>query len=145
MLSVHFDGSGVLWIPAFAGMTCWMMRYCMCKLVVTVMSLLLMAGCSSTGPRPGYYITSTEMQAVYGTYALSNGDTLRITRDHNRDWAVSNRLGRTEIVPVDSIGFVEKAGILRYTFTPLPFTTEVRIDGLAPPTAYAAVFGRASP
>jgi hypothetical protein len=114
------------------------------QLVASMTSLLLAAGCSAPGPRPGYYITSTEMLQVYGTYALSNGDTLRITRDHNRDWAVSNRLGRTEIVPVDSIVFVEKAGILRYTFTVLPFTTEVRIDGLGPPTAYATVVGSAS-
>ena len=114
------------------------------QVVAAVMSIVL-AGCSAPGPRQGYYITSTEMQAVYGTYALSNGDTLRITRDHNRDWAESNRLGRTEIVPVDSIVFVEKAGILRYTFTPLPFTTEVRIDGLAPPTAYAALVGSTRP
>jgi hypothetical protein len=108
------------------------------------MSLLFLAGCASTGPRQGYYITPTEMLDVYGTYALSNGDTLRISREHNRYWAETTRLGRAEIVPVDSLVFVEKAGILRYTFTPLPFATEVRIDGLAPPTAYAAVFGSAS-
>jgi hypothetical protein len=114
------------------------------QLIAAVMSLLLLAACSSPGPRQGYYVTPDEMRDVYGTYALSNGDTLRITREHNRYWADTNRLGRAEIVPVDSLVFVETAGILRYTFTPLPFTTEVRIDGLAPPTAYAAVTGTSS-
>jgi hypothetical protein len=101
----------------------------------------LVAGCSSPGPRQGYYVTPTEMLDVYGTYPLSNGDVLRITREHNRYWAETKRIGKMEIVPVDSLVFVERAGILRYTFTPLPFTTEVRIDGLGPHNAYTSLFG----
>jgi hypothetical protein len=101
----------------------------------------LVTACSAPGPRQGYYVTPTEMIDVYGTYPLSNGDVLRITREHNRYWAETRRLGKLEIVPVDSLVFVERAGILRYTFTPLPFTTEVRIDGLGPPNAYTALLG----
>jgi hypothetical protein len=109
---------------------------------VALMSLAaLVTACSAAGPRQGYYVTPTEMFDVYGTYPLSNGDVLRITREHNRYWAETRRIGKMEIVPVDSLVLVERAGILRYTFTPLPFTTEVRIDGLAPPNAYAALFG----
>jgi hypothetical protein len=99
-----------------------------------------LAACSASGPRESYYVTPTEMLDVYGTYPLSNGDVLRVTREHNRYWAETKRIGKMEIVPVDSLVFVERAGILRYTFTPLPFTTEVRIDG-APPNAYTTLFG----
>jgi hypothetical protein len=104
-----------------------------------------LCGCvSSSEPRAGYYITPYEMMDVYGTYTLSNGDTLRITREHNRYWAEMHRTGRVEIVPVASMVFVEKAGALRYTFTPRPFDTEVRIDGTDPPNAYVSVLGSAS-
>jgi hypothetical protein len=84
------------------------------------------------------------MLEVYGTYALSNGDTLTISREHKRYWAEMKRTGRAEIVPVASLVFVEKSGVLRYTFTPLPFTTDVRIDASEPPTALAAVLGTRS-
>jgi hypothetical protein len=107
-----------------------------------LMSLLaVVAACSASGPRAGYYVTPTEMLDVYGTYPLSNGDVLRISREHNRYWAETQRIGKMEIVPVDSLVFVERAGILRYTFTPLPFTTEVRIDGLGPHDAHTSLFG----
>lgn len=108
---------------------------------ITAGCAMSLAGCSAPGPRQGYYVTPAEMLEVYGTYPLSNGDVLRITREHNRYWAETRRLGKMEIVPVDSLVFVERAGILRYTFTPQPFTTEVRIDGLGPPNAYTALFG----
>jgi hypothetical protein len=101
-------------------------------------------GCvSSHEPRAGYYITPYEMMDVYGSYTLSNGDTLRITREHNRYWAEMGRTGRVEIVPVDSLVFVERAGLLRYTFTPRAFDTEVHIEGTAPPNAWAATLGSA--
>jgi hypothetical protein len=110
-------------------------------LIAILSSSLLLVACTATGPRQGYTITPTEMLDIYGAYALSNGDTLKITREHNRYWAETKRLGRIEIVPVDSLVFVEKAGILRYTFTPHAFTTEVRIDGTEPPSAWAALSG----
>jgi hypothetical protein len=113
-------------------------------LIAVLSSSLLLAACTATGPRQGYTITPTEMLDIYGAYTLSNGDTLKITRAHKRYWAETKRLGRIEIVPVDSLVFVEKAGILRYTFTQQAFATEVRIDGLGPPTAYAAVSGTSS-
>jgi hypothetical protein len=116
-----------------------------CLLAATLTaSALSLSACSAHGPRQGYYVTPEEMLDVYGTYPLSNGDALRITREHNRYWAEMKRIGKMEIVPVDSLVFVETAGILRYTFTPLPFTTEVRIDSLGPHNAYTALFGSSS-
>jgi hypothetical protein len=103
----------------------------------------LLAGCAANGPRQGYYITPTEMLEVYGSYALSNGDTLKISREHRRYW-VETRGGRVEVFPVDSIVFIEKSGLRRFTFTPLPFTTEVRIDVATNPADFAALVGNRS-
>ncbi|GAB3442710.1 hypothetical protein NX773_05020 [Massilia solisilvae] len=116
-----------------------------CSALAAATGCILIAGCSAPGPREGYYLTPLETLDVVGTYPLSNGDTLRITREHSRYWAQTGRIGKVEIVPVDSLVFAEKAGMLRYTFTPLPFTTEVRIDGLAPPNAYSALLKGAGP
>jgi hypothetical protein len=102
-----------------------------------------LGGCASNAPRSGYYINPTDMKQVVGTYALSNGDTLRITREHNRTWAEMQRTGRVEIVPVAYLVFVEKAGALRYRFTQGAFDTDVHIEGTAPPTARAAMLGSA--
>lgn len=113
------------------------------KLFICALAATL-AGCASGTPHIGYYVTPVEMQQVYGTYALSNGDTLRITREHNRYWAEMQRTGRVEIVPVASLVFAERAGPLRYTFKERAFDTEVQIEGTAAPTAYAAMLGSAS-
>ncbi|MFL6674246.1 MAG: hypothetical protein ACJ8LG_13270 [Massilia sp.] len=109
---------------------------------VLLTSLSVLAGCA--GHAPGerhYYITPAEMHDVYGAYPLSNGDVLKISREHRRYWAEMNRTGRFEIVPVDSIVFVEKGGSIRLTFEPLPFTTQVQVDGVADSVAQAPVWG----
>jgi hypothetical protein len=111
-------------------------------IVAVMMGGALLAGCANNAPRLGYAITPNEMLEVYGSYALSNGDTLRISREHRRYWAESTQAGRVEIVPVDSIVFVEKNGPRRYTFTPLPFTTELRITSSS--ATYAALSGSSS-
>jgi hypothetical protein len=111
-------------------------------IVAVMMGCVLLGGCASNAPRQGYYITPTEMLEVYGTYALSNGDTLKIFREHRRYWAETKQAGPVEIVPVDSIVFVEKNGPLRYTFTPQPFTTGLRITSSS--AAYATLSGSTS-
>ncbi|MGZ5201967.1 MAG: hypothetical protein ACXWC4_19580 [Telluria sp.] len=114
------------------------------RLCLSAAVIAALGGCASDAPRAGYYITPYEMTDVYGTYVLSNGDTLRITREHRRYWAEMTRTGRVEIVPVAHLVFVERAGALRYTFTTGSFDTKVHIEGTAPPNAYAAVLGSAS-
>jgi hypothetical protein len=112
---------------------------------VVLSSLALLGACASQAPG-SYTITPTEMQDVYGVYPLSNGDVLRVSHEHNRYWAEMHRTGRIEIVPVDSIVFVEKGGSMRFSFAPLPFTTEVRVDGVGDPTAsaLASAWGQSS-
>jgi hypothetical protein len=111
--------------------------------MLSTLALLAAPGCSvQSGHQPHYYVTPVEMLEVYGTYPLTNGDVLRISRDQRRYWAEMHSTGRMEIVPVDSIVFQEKDGNLRFTFKPLPFTTAVRVDGLGgPETQMASVFG----
>lgn len=104
-------------------------------------SLALLSACGAQADP--YYVTPVEMLEVYGTYSLNNGDVLKISREHRRYWAEMRQTGKIEIVPVDSIVFVEKGGRLRFTFTPQPFATDVRIDGInLSDVAFAAVVGR---
>jgi hypothetical protein len=104
-------------------------------------SLALLSACGAQAE--SYYVTPVEMLEVYGTYALDNGDVLKISREHRRYWAEMRQTGKIEIVPVDSIVFVEKGGRMRFTFTPQPFATDVRIDGNnLSDMAFAAVAGR---
>ena len=98
------------------------------KLCLVAAMCAALTGCASNTPHSGYSISPVQMQEVYGHYALSNGDTLSISREHNRYWAEMGRTGRVEIVPVDDLVFVEKAGWLRYTFTPKAVDTEVQIE-----------------
>jgi hypothetical protein len=114
------------------------------KLLLCAAACAALSGCASQTPRSGYYINPTDMKQVVGTYALSNGDTLHVTREHNRVWADMGRTGRVEIVPVAYLVFVEKAGALRYTFTQGAFDTDVHIEGTAPPNAYVATLGSAA-
>jgi hypothetical protein len=105
-------------------------------------SLALLSACGGVEADP-YYVTPVEMLEVYGTYALNNGDVLKVSREHRHYWAEMRQTGKIEIVPVDSIVFVEKGGKLRFTFTPQPFATDVRIDGIAlSDVAFAAIWGR---
>ena len=111
--------------------------------VILLCSLAVLGACSS--PQQHHYgITPVEMLDVYGVYPLSNGDVLKVSREHNRYWAEMKNTGRFEIVPVASIVFVEKGGGIRLTFEPLPFTTEVRVDGVGNPaaTALASAWGQ---
>lgn len=93
---------------------------------------LLLAGAAGAAlaDRPGYVITPNELREVLGSYQLSNGDTLRVSRDHGRTWAEMDATGRIEIVPVGSIVFVEKNGPLRLRFTPQGFDSDVTVEGL---------------
>src|SRR4051812_17056212 len=89
-----------------------------------------------------YYITPGEMLEVYGSYRLSNGDVLKISREHRHYWAEMGATGRFEIVPVDSIVFAQKGGNILLSFEPKAFTTQVRVDGVGSPSASAApVYG----
>lgn len=93
-------------------------------------------------PQRHYYLTPVEMLEVYGTYRLSNGETMRITREKRRDWADMPSTGKVEIVAVDSIVFVTRDGNLRLEFTPLAFATDVKIRYMAGVRAVAALDGR---
>jgi len=90
--------------------------------------MVLLAACSTAGSHTPYFLTPAEVGAVRGTYNLSNGDILRISSEQRRYWAEMKSTGRIEIIPVDSMVFVAKDGSTRFTFTPVPFTTDVRIE-----------------
>ncbi len=114
------------------------------KLWLCAAAMAALSGCASNTARSGYHITPGEMRQVFGTYALSNGDTLRVTREHNRYWADMPVTGRIEIEPVASIVFVDKpGGQLRYTFTEGAFDTDVHIVGYAPLGGPAVALGSA--
>jgi hypothetical protein len=82
-------------------------------------------------PRYHIILWPNEARLVYGTYELSNGDVLKVSRSGRHFWAEMGYTGRIEIVPVDWYVFVEKGGNLRFTFIPYGFPDEVKISGLA--------------
>lgn len=89
--------------------------------------------------RDNYHITPYEMLEVYGDYPLSNGETLRVTREGRRYFAAMPSIGKVEIVAVGSIAFVTRDRGLRLDFTPVPFTTYVWVSrpGAQPMTGQA--------
>ncbi|HEY0489562.1 MAG TPA: hypothetical protein VGD30_08630 [Telluria sp.] len=89
--------------------------------------------------RDNYYLAPHEMLEVYGDYPLSNGETLRVTREGRRYFAAMPSIGKVEIVAVGSIAFVTRDRALRLDFTPVPFTTYVWVSrpGAPPATGQA--------
>mgnify|MGYP003482804517 CR=1 FL=1 len=85
--------------------------------------------------RDNYTITPYEMLEVYGDYPLSNGETLRVTREGRRYFAAMPSIGKVEIVAVGSIAFVTRDRALRLDFTPVPFTTYVWVSRAGAPPA----------
>ena len=86
--------------------------------------------------RDNYYLAPHEMLEVYGDYPLSNGETLRISREGRRYFASMPSTGKVEIMPIGSIAFVTRDRSLRFDFTPVPFSTYVWITpgGASPAT-----------
>lgn len=79
-----------------------------------------------------YYLTPQEAREVYGTYELSNGDIMKVTREKRRFWAEMQSTGRIEIIPVTPRTFVDTSGTIRFKFMPYHWPDEVRITGLPP-------------
>ncbi|HEU5436548.1 MAG TPA: hypothetical protein VFU95_09045 [Telluria sp.] len=81
-----------------------------------------------------YYITPQEAREVSGTYGLSNGDILKVSREKRRYWAEMQSTGRIEIIPVAPRTFVDASGTIRFEFMPYDWPDEVKITGLPPYT-----------
>lgn len=75
--------------------------------------------------RDNYYLAPHETLEVVGTYRLSNGETLKVSREGRRYFASMPSTGKVEITPVGSIAFVTRERSLRLDFTPVPFSTHV--------------------
>ena len=77
-----------------------------------------------------YYIDPQLTSELTGVYELSNGESLRVSREVNRYVADMTSIGRMEIVPIDEDVFVERNGPVRLAFTREAFATEVTVTGL---------------
>lgn len=82
-------------------------------------------------PRP-YYVSPQEAREITGTYALSNGDVMKVTREKRRFYADMQSTGRIEIIPVAPQTFVDASGAIRFRFMPYQWPDEVSITGLPP-------------
>lgn len=67
---------------------------------------------------------------IVGTYELSNGDTLRVTRSGIRYHAEMARTGSVEIVPLSDHDFAERGGPLRFVFDRGLGEPDVTVRGL---------------
>lgn len=65
-----------------------------------------------------------------GSYELSNGEQLNVSRRLSRFYAEMPTTGRIEIVPVDQNLFVQRDGPVQLAFEREAFTTEVMVTGL---------------
>jgi hypothetical protein len=106
---------------------------------IAALGLAGLAACAGPARQPGepphYYIPPDELLGIYGTYQLSNGDTLKISREHRRYWAEMRTTGRFEIVPRRRDVFEQKGGPMLFEFSREAFTTDVLIYGLYGPAA----------
>jgi hypothetical protein len=115
--------------------------------VILLSSLAALGACAS---HPHEHrknaVPPIDMMDIYPVFPLSNGDVLKVSREHERYWAEMHNTGRFEIVPVAPTVFVEKGGGIRFTFQPLPAATRVRVDGVGDPaaTALASAWGESS-
>ncbi len=111
--------------------------------VILLGSLAVLGACASPQPHHNT-VPPIDMIDIYGVFPLSNGDVLKVIREHNRYWAEMKNTGRFQIVPAGALVFVEKGGGIRLSFAPLPFRTEVRVDGVGDPaaTALASAWGQ---
>lgn len=83
--------------------------------------------------KPSRAVPPQLLTGIPGTYKLSNGDTLRLSRASRRYFADMKQTGRFQILPVSEAMFVEKGGPLRFEFSGDWPDTEVRITGLEQP------------
>lgn len=68
--------------------------------------------------KPRHVMLLTDYYRVFGVYALSNGDRLRVRRDGTRVVAEMGRTGRVELLALSENRFAEKGGPLRFDFNP---------------------------
>lgn len=82
------------------------------------------------GPAPApekYTMNTQQLREIAGTYALSNGQSLRLSTWQNRLYADLNQRGMTEMVPVDENVFVAASHDMSMVFKPVAFGDELRL------------------
>lgn len=77
-----------------------------------------------------YKLRPIEFDGVQGSYALSDGRTLRVSSARHRLYAELDA-ARFEIVPVAQNVFASRDAALRLAFDQIPFATEVTLSSLA--------------
>jgi hypothetical protein len=82
-----------------------------------------------------HYIKPSDLMGIAGTYDLSNGDVLYVSKDARQFYAEMGKTGRMEIIPLNPKEFVEKGGPVRLTFDRDWPWMDVRIAGLDAPRA----------
>jgi hypothetical protein len=87
----------------------------------------------SPGCPQGRYVPWYKLFGVLGSFELSNGDILRVSREASRLFAEMDRTGRFEIVAQAEDRFVERGGPVRLEFRHDPFEGDVRVTGLDAP------------
>ena len=70
---------------------------------------------------------------IIGTYELSNGDNLRVSREALHYYAEMGQTGRIEIVPLDDDEFAQRGGPVRFAFNRDVTGTDVEVTGLDQP------------
>lgn len=72
-----------------------------------------------------WYMNPQQLSEMPGAYALSNGQSLRLTLERGRLYAELNRHGETELVPVAENMFVASDRGMALEYRPVAFGDEV--------------------
>jgi hypothetical protein len=102
------------------------------RIVPSALAALVLLAASGCATRE-YYHAPHEMAELYGTYPLSDGDTLRVERRGHRAWARLNDTEPMRLTGVGPLEFVTQDQSLHLRFEPYAFSTEVEVQRLLQP------------
>ena len=112
-----------------------MRRIAMGLLCCTLVALPGLAGAAKVriNCSPRTFVPLQGWSGIVGSYELSNGDILRVTRSGMRYHAEMGRTGTVEIVLLSDHDFAERGGPLRFIFDRGQGDVDVRVRGLDAP------------
>lgn len=90
-----------------------------------------------------WYMNPAALSEIRGTYALSNGRSLRLENMRGKLFADLNQRGLTELVPVAENTFVSKDRDIALEYKPIAFGEEIvlsyKVDALAAESPWVTV------
>lgn len=112
-----------------------LLRWALASLLLGLVATPALAQSDRAGPvcSQPHYIKPSDLMGIAGTFDLSNGDILYVSKESRQFYANMSKTGRMEIIPLSPKEFVEKGGPVRLTFDRDWPWVDVEIAGLDAP------------